>query len=431
MGNNNETEKTCDEQGNASTTQGNTFSSWGSIMNFPSTSSTSWDEYLNQSLEGFMKGVDYYIGNNVPEEPGPILWNTVLPHPVSSKKLYRFGNLTFKVGLATMHGWRPTMEDAHCVELSLKNHPDTSFFGIFDGHGGPVVANFLSENLVKKIEELSNVFDPEAITNACTELDNEVLRLVEEKALPNVGSTCIFTIIRFGSGGKISCLFGNIGDSRTVLAKQIENKYVAVGVTTDHSPTNREETLRIERAGGCVINDRVDGMLAVSRAFGDTWFKVPRNASPCDRKVSVIPEFEFHDISPMDMIIMTCDGIYEGNIFSRQSMVDWIQEKSKQFHDVSVICGSLLNECLLRGSRDNMSCMIIKFEDGSDFATNPTDFIPGPWIEITDNTPNNRGLLKFQEVYKEDAKSFGYTLEQAITLRSQMEKQRKTVSDQK
>jgi serine/threonine protein phosphatase PrpC len=44
-------------------------------------------------------------------------------------------------------------------------------------------------------------------------------------------------------------------------------------MTEDHKPTREDEQKRIRDAGGFVINNRVMGELAVSRAFGDAEFK--------------------------------------------------------------------------------------------------------------------------------------------------------------
>lgn len=44
-------------------------------------------------------------------------------------------------------------------------------------------------------------------------------------------------------------------------------------LTQDHKPTREDEAKRIREAGGFVINNRVMGELAVSRAFGDVDFK--------------------------------------------------------------------------------------------------------------------------------------------------------------
>eukprot|EP01127_Copromyxa_protea_P011595 TRINITY_DN2925_c0_g1_i1.p1 TRINITY_DN2925_c0_g1~~TRINITY_DN2925_c0_g1_i1.p1 ORF type:complete len:359 (+),score=70.62 TRINITY_DN2925_c0_g1_i1:317-1393(+) len=344
----------------------------------------------------------------------------MLPHPVASKKLHRFGSSNFKVGLATMHGWRPTMEDAHSIKLSLKNHPNTAFFAIFDGHGGSRASIYVSERLAGLIDELDDVFNQDELIRICIELDQELLDSFDKNEA-NVGSTCIFSIIRKDENS-YHALFGNIGDSRIVWAKKNENGYEAMAVTEDHNPNLPEEQERIEKAGGRVFIGRVDGMLAVSRAFGDIWFKMPITSAAADRKVSVVPDFTVHTLSPNDIVLMACDGIYEAEIFTRESVIEWIASRMSTFHDVAVICGLLLNECLSRGSRDNMSCMLITFQDGEEFAKNPMDYIPGPWFDAQHEA--DWGTLKFQQVYEEDAKASGYSLEEAVQLRSQMERQR-------
>jgi serine/threonine protein phosphatase PrpC len=44
-------------------------------------------------------------------------------------------------------------------------------------------------------------------------------------------------------------------------------------LSQDHKPSREDESKRIRDAGGFVINNRVMGELAVSRAFGDVDFK--------------------------------------------------------------------------------------------------------------------------------------------------------------
>ena len=62
---------------------------------------------------------------------------------------------------------------------------------------------------------------------------------------------------------KIFC--ANAGDSRAVLSRKGE----AVGLSEDHKPNVPEEEARINKANHFVSDDRVDGNLALSRAFGD------------------------------------------------------------------------------------------------------------------------------------------------------------------
>ena len=58
----------------------------------------------------------------------------------------------------------------------------------------------------------------------------------------------------------------NAGDSRAVA-------YLKEGTTLplsfDHKPDNADEKMRIESAGGFVSENRVNGNLNLSRAFGD------------------------------------------------------------------------------------------------------------------------------------------------------------------
>ena len=61
----------------------------------------------------------------------------------------------------------------------------------------------------------------------------------------------------------------NAGDSRTVMSE----KGNAVDLSKDHKPELPEERSRIIKAGGEVMDGRVNGMLALSRAMGDFDYK--------------------------------------------------------------------------------------------------------------------------------------------------------------
>lgn len=57
----------------------------------------------------------------------------------------------------------------------------------------------------------------------------------------------------------------NIGDSRSVLYTGGK----AYPLSEDHKPDNEKEANRIKKANHYVEDSRVDGNLAMSRAFGD------------------------------------------------------------------------------------------------------------------------------------------------------------------
>lgn len=59
-------------------------------------------------------------------------------------------NSRMKYGATGMQGWRNTMEDSHISELEIDK--DISFFGVYDGHGGNEVADFVKEHLVHELK---------------------------------------------------------------------------------------------------------------------------------------------------------------------------------------------------------------------------------------------------------------------------------------
>jgi protein phosphatase 1G len=65
----------------------------------------------------------------------------------------------------------------------------------------------------------------------------------------------------------------NAGDSRCVLS----NNGTAVEMSIDHKPDLSTEKARIERAGGFVEENRVKGVLNLSRSLGDLEYKQDKN----------------------------------------------------------------------------------------------------------------------------------------------------------
>jgi len=228
------------------------------------------------------------------------------------------------------------------------------------------------------------------------------------------GSAGIFTIATYDSStAKYQLINANIGDSRTVLAlKQEDGNYKTVPCTFDHKPTNDEERKRIEEAGGYVQMSRVDGQLALSRAFGDRMLKT-LHLPPEKRKVSSKPEIIVNEATGDDYLFLACDGIYEGDYFSRDSAIKYISDQLKQTDDLAAISAALLDECLKKGSRDNMSAMIIQFTDGTSYGRDP-EYIPGPYYKEENDS-------KFREAYAKDAQAAGYTAEKALELRARIE----------
>jgi serine/threonine protein phosphatase PrpC len=309
------------------------------------------------------------------------------------------------------------MEDAHTIILNMQNHLETGFFGIFDGHSGSTCSKYVSELLPKNIDKLS-VWTELDITRVVMETDQDFLDSEEYKNKDD-GSAGIFTIASYDeSTSKYTLINANIGDSRTVLAKkQLDGSYLAIACTQDHKPTNEEERKRIEEAGGFVQMSRVDGQLALSRAFGDRMLKT-LHLPPERRKVTSNPEIIMTEATKDDFLFLACDGIYEGDVFSREDVIKYIAEQLQKTDDLAIICAAVLDECLKRGSRDNMTAMIVQFVDGTQIHAKDPEYVPGVYY-TSDNDQ------KFQEAYAKDAQLAGFSLEQALQKRAQIEEEEK------
>jgi len=96
----------------------------------------------------------------------------------------------------------------------------------------------------------------------------------------------------------------NVGDSRAVLSRKGE----AVQLTTDHEPNTERKRDSINEKGGYVSElpgdvPRVNGQLAVSRAFGDRSLKSCLRSNP---DVQTTPTD-----ADIDILILASDGIWK------------------------------------------------------------------------------------------------------------------------
>lgn len=74
--------------------------------------------------------------------------------PRKEKESVDESNPRLKYGATGMQGWRNTMEDSHIACLDLGN--GVSFFGVYDGHGGNEVAEFVRDHLVDELKKLAS-----------------------------------------------------------------------------------------------------------------------------------------------------------------------------------------------------------------------------------------------------------------------------------
>lgn len=293
----------------------------------------------------------------------------VLSEPVTVKETAICQDENYKVASSSMQGWRTSMEDSHTHILSLPDDPSVSWFSVFDGHGGSIVAKYASKHLHKYViqrPEYPNDI-PEALRQGFLEIDNVMLndeQIKEQMA----GTTAICCMIR---DNKLYC--ANSGDSRAIACRNGN----LVTLSNDHKPNNPEEMDRIYNAGGWVEFNRVNGNLALSRALGDFLFKRNQLIPPEQQIVTALPEVSVHDLSEdWDFLVLACDGIWD--VLTNQAVVNFVTESIAEGKYPESICEELLTYCLAPVCQmgglggDNMTIIIICFLHGK------------PWQHLVD-----------------------------------------------
>ncbi|KDP27757.1 hypothetical protein JCGZ_19786 [Jatropha curcas] len=234
------------------------------------------------------------------------------------------------------------MEDYHVAEYrKFKNH-ELGLFAIFDGHLGDRVPSYLKDNLFLNILQEPNFWDDPktAIKNAYRATDKYILD--NSMQLGPGGSTAVTAIVIDGKDLWVA----NVGDSRAVVCE----RGCANQLTVDHEP--HTERKRIEKQGGFVTTlpgdvPRVNGQLAVARAFGDQSLKAHLSSEPDVRHVPID--------STMEFVILASDGLWK--VMQNQEAVDLV----KPIKDPQAAARRLTTEALTRKSKDDISCIVIRF----------------------------------------------------------------------
>jgi len=276
-----------------------------------------------------------------------------------------------RYGLSSMQGWRIEMEDAHSAVIGIPDQKDTvSWFAVFDGHAGSRVSAHCSHHLLDCIrasddftcslqqehtlsqeEMMSGI--KKGILKGFLELD-EKLRKIPEVASgeDKSGTTAVGALIT-----DKYLIIANCGDSRGVACSMGK----PVLATQDHKPSNEPERERIQNAGGSVMIQRVNGSLAVSRALGDFEYKNVDGKGPTEQLVSPEPEFYVKERQPENdqFLVLACDGVWD--VMTNEDICNFITHRMKVNDNLETICNEVIDTCLYKGSRDNMSIIIIAF----------------------------------------------------------------------
>ena len=273
------------------------------------------------------------------------------PAPVlpSDESLKSKQSLEEKSSLTTI----PSEPAQHVVET------DNGYFAVFDGHAGTFAAEWCGKKLHVLLEDLMrknpNTPVPELLDQTYTAADNQL----EKLPLKNSGCTAITAVLRWedrvptshsatGSQAIASLAAAaaknaeaeltdgskhpkdatprsnstaeaaataiqeakqkatrqrvlytaNVGDARIVLCRNGK----ALRLSYDHKGMDENEGRRISKAGGLILNNRVNGVLAVTRALGDSYLKDLVTGHPYTTETVIQPDQD-------EFLILACDGV--------------------------------------------------------------------------------------------------------------------------
>ncbi|PQE16798.1 phosphatase 2C protein [Rutstroemia sp. NJR-2017a BBW] len=288
---------------------------------------------------------------------------------------------------------------------------DNGYFAIFDGHAGTFAADWCGKKLHIILEETirknPNTPIPELLDQTFTTVDSQL----EKLPLKNSGCTAVIAVLRWedripnaqsatgstaiapataaavkaaeeasksedsgvdlgkspsqqpnaaasavaageathaklkNSASRARVLYtANVGDARIVLCRNGK----ALRLSYDHKGSDENEGKRVANAGGLILNNRVNGVLAVTRALGDAYMKDLVTGHPYTTETVIQPDSD-------EFIILACDGLWD--VCSDQEAVDLVRNQQ----DPVVAAKQLVEYALSRFSTDNLSCMIVRF----------------------------------------------------------------------
>ena len=225
-----------------------------------------------------------------------------------------------------LQGWRSAMEDAVVAE-QLSDH--ASVFAVFDGHGGDFCSRWSALELPQRLRLIAKLQAPaaseaEEVQAAATSLGDSLRQMDEDlrregRKSWSCGTTAVALLV------SPRCLtVANLGDSRAVLCRKGE----PLPMSKDHKPRSPAERYRILQAGGCIVDGRVNGDLALSRALGDFRHKNVQGLPPAKQPVSADPEMRcVMRLRDDHFLLLACDGVWD--VMSSTDAINFVVRRAR------------------------------------------------------------------------------------------------------
>ena len=280
-----------------------------------------------------------------------------------------------RYGLSYVQGYRNEMQDDYNAITEIPRiTKNISWFAVFDGHGGANVSKYCSKQLLDSLKADKEFIDAlesehriggkellktvkKGIHKGFLDTDEKVREIQGSK---ESGSTAVCALIT-----ETHLILSNCGDSRGMICTRLTDSDGSVIckpvlTTVDHKPETPSELERIKKADGYVFNNRIRGVLGVSRSFGDFKYKNEKKLGPMEQMVSPEPDFyiKLRENNIDEFVILACDGVWD--VMSLEEVCDYVYSQIRiTSNDLKCIADEIVDTCLAKGSRDNITIIII------------------------------------------------------------------------
>jgi len=284
-------------------------------------------------------------------------------------------------------GCRGTMEDTWCLLEHLRSfcgfpvpegQKDDIFIGLYDGHMGKEAAEYARDHLHYYLCH-QPTYESDLASALVKAFFQTHTGFIRSAPGSEAGTTATAVIIR---GNMLYVT--NAGDARVVLCRDQHPEVL----TKMHRPQDPEEAELVRNRGGLVYfyNGawRVNATLSVSRSLGDY---------SCQQYITCEPEVVVREIDPTrdEFLVVASDGLWdymspeEVVAFVHQCRLEvddactnrWMKrgglnsptsgdtetDDSESMQTYGIVTAALVDEALEKGSEDNVSCVIVHFQN--------------------------------------------------------------------
>ncbi len=251
---------------------------------------------------------------------------------------------------------RKYMEDYTKVIDKFAGNKNIGLFCIFDGHGGKETSSFLVDKLPEVIEsnirKLGTLKDAQLIENALINSFEEVDSMIGKSYWGDETGSTASVILTLKYTSKLVIYSANIGDSRSAYFNISKNEIIRL--TYDHKATDSSEIQIVKANNGLIYNNRVEGQLAITRAFGD--FNLKNNK----KLISSVPyikrlEIDITTAIKNSFIVMASDGVWD--VLEDDDVFNLCKINCD---DTNIIAEQILYKSLENESTDNISVIVIR-----------------------------------------------------------------------